>query len=215
MRISELSAISCVPLPTIKYYLREGLLQPGILTARNRAEYEESHLHRLRLIRVLREVGGLGIASVRAVVEAVADEGLPMHDLLGLAHHALGPPADSGRLPSDVTEARLEVDGFLADLGWLVSPQAPSRRTLANALVALRRLGREGGVDVFRPYADLADGLAGRELQTVPTMASRADAIESVVVGTVVFEAALIALRRLAQEHHSARKFARTFTDCS
>lgn len=35
--------------------------------------------------------------------------------------------------------------------------------------------------------------------------------MEAVVVGTVVFEAALVALRRLAQEHHSARRFAADF----
>lgn len=35
---------------------------------------------------------------------------------------------------------------------------------------------------------------------------SRIAAIESLVVGTVVFEAVLVALRRLAQEHHSARR---------
>jgi len=209
LRISELSRSSGVPVPTIKYYLREGLLPSGTPMARNQADYGEDHHHRLRLIRVLMEVGGLGVASVRRVVEAIGNERLPIHQVLGVAHHALGPPLDTGPVPEDVALARSEVDGFLADLGWKVSEEAPARRPLADALVALRRLGLGYDVDAFRPYANLADELAGWEFGQVRAGTSRADAVESAIVGTVVFEAALTALRRLAQEHHSATRFGR------
>ena len=207
MRISELSRASGVPIPTIKYYLREGLLTAGEPTARNQAEYGELHLHQLRLIRVLIDVGGLGIAAVRAVLTAIADERLSAHEMLGVAHYALGPPPDRGPVPDDVARARKEVDEFVATLGWQVCDDAPARRKLADALVALRRLGREVGPDVFTPYAELADELAGRELARMPVHAPRADLVEHAVVGTVVFEAALVALRMLAQEHHSSRRF--------
>ena len=53
MRIAELSRDSGVPVPTIKYYVREGLLPPGELTSPNQAQYDASHLRRLRLIRAL------------------------------------------------------------------------------------------------------------------------------------------------------------------
>lgn len=82
MRISELSHASGVSIPTIKYYLREGLLQPGSRSAPNQAQYDQGHIHRLRLIRVLMDVGGLGVAGVRSTLEAIADERLPMHGLL-------------------------------------------------------------------------------------------------------------------------------------
>ena len=49
MRIAELSRQSGVPVPTIKYYLREGLLPAGELTSPNQASYGETHLRRLRL----------------------------------------------------------------------------------------------------------------------------------------------------------------------
>ncbi|HSH23558.1 MAG TPA: MerR family transcriptional regulator [Acidimicrobiales bacterium] len=206
MKISALSTSTGVPVPTIKYYLREGLLEPGRQTAPNQADYGDAHAHRLRLIRVLIEVGGLGVASVRAVLDAIADAELPVHDLLGVAHQVLGPPPDHGPAPRDVAEARAEVDAFLVEQGWRIDAVHPARRALADALVALRRLGRDVGVEVFRPYAEVADRLAAQELRTVPP-ASRADAVEAVVVGTVVFEAALMALRRLAQAHHSALRF--------
>lgn len=204
MRISELSRVTGVPLPTVKYYLREGLLQPGTATAANQAEYGDEHVHRLRLVRALREVGDLGITEVRAVLEAAADERLSLHEVLGVAHHALGPRADPAPPAPDLARARDDVDRLLAGLGWRVSPAAPARRLLADALVALRRLGRDVPAEVFAPYAEAADRLAASELGGVARADDREDAVEQAVVGTVVFEAALGALRRLAQEHHSA-----------
>jgi len=67
MRIGELARRSGVSIPTIKYYLREGLLPPGAATAPNQASYGEEHLHRLRLIRALLDVGGLTVAAAREV----------------------------------------------------------------------------------------------------------------------------------------------------
>ncbi len=208
MRISQLSRASGVPVPTIKYYLREGLLPAGEATARNQAEYGDLHLHRLRLIRVLVEVGGLGIAAVRDVLMAIADERLSAHHMLGVAHYALGPPPDRGPVPDDVATARKEVDEFVAARGWQVCEDAPSRRKVADVLVALRRLGRDADASVFTPYADAADELAAGELAKMPVDAPRAVLVEQAVVGTVVFEAALGALRMLAQEHHSSMRFA-------
>lgn len=208
LRISELSRASGVPIPTIKWYLREGFLPPGQPTARNQADYGEAHLHRLRLVRALVEVGGLSTPAVRAVLDAIDDAELPLHHLLGVAHHALGPAPDARPVPEDSARARAEVDRFLADLGWSVSPRAPARRALADALAALWRLGRDTGPEAFAPHAEAADRLAAQELERIPRDATRAAAVERAVVGTVVFEAALVALRRLALEHHSARRAA-------
>jgi DNA-binding transcriptional MerR regulator len=207
VRISELSRASGVPVPTIKYYLREGLLPPGSPTAPNQADYGDAHLHRLRLVRALMEVGGLGVAAVRAVLDAIADDRLPTGAVVGLAHRALGPPPDAGPVDEEVARARAEVDHFLDELGWRVSRDAPARRALADALVALWRLGRDATAEVFRPYAMAADELAADELASVPTGRPRAETVERVVVGTVVYEAALSALRRLAQAHHAATRF--------
>ena len=207
MRISELSRASGVPLPTIKYYLREGLLPPGTPTAPNQADYGEAHLHRLRLVRALMEVGGLGVAAVRAVLDAVADQRLPTGAVVAVAHRALGPPPGAGPVGEDAVRARAEVDRFVAELGWRVAPDAPARRALADALLALWRLGRDVDAEVFRRYAKVADKLAAYELATIPAAAPRAQAVEQAVVGTVVFEAALTALRRLAQAHHAAARF--------
>jgi DNA-binding transcriptional MerR regulator len=208
MRISELSRASGVSIPTIKFYLRENLLPQGTPTARTQADYSEGHLRRLRLIQTLTGIGGLRLRDVRGVLQAIDDQELGTHELLGTVHHTLGPHPDGKPTPDEV-QAMSEIDRFLADLGWRVSQEAPARRTLARALTTLRRMGRDADAGVFEPYARVADELADREVATVSPTGSRTEAVEGAVVGTVVFEAALVALRRLAQEHHSALRFVR------
>lgn len=209
MRISELSRATGVSVPAIKFYLREAILPPGRRTAANQAEYDESHVHRLRLIRALVEVGGLPLATVRDVLRAVEDPGVPMHEALGIAHRALAPHLGD-RDDAAVGQARVDVDAFMERLGWEVSPDAPGRDELAVALATLRRLGwPNADTRLFEHYARAADRLAAREVErTTPPGATRAEMMERVVVGTVVFDAVLSALRRLAQEHRSAVRLA-------
>ena len=204
MRISELSRVAGVPVATIKYYQREGLLFPGKATAPNQADYSDAHVHRLRVVKALTDVRGLAIAQVRRVVGAIDDEDMPMHHMLGIAQYALGPPEDHSPVPADVSAARTDVDRFLTDRGWRIHPAAPGRRALADALVALRGLGRDANAEVFAPYAEAAERVTQREIADAEEGASRADVVEAMVVGTVVFEAALATLRRLAHEHYSS-----------
>ena len=75
MKISELSAGTDVPVATLKYYLREGLLQPGEALSRTSASYGDDHVERVRLIRALTGVGGLSLATTRQVLEVIADPG--------------------------------------------------------------------------------------------------------------------------------------------
>jgi DNA-binding transcriptional MerR regulator len=213
MRISELSRASGVPIPTLKYYLRERLLPAGTQTAPNQADYSDEHVRRLRLIRVLTEVGGLSLREVGAVLDAIDDDSRSTHELLGVAHRALGPHSQGEYGRADFEKARTEVDRFLAELGWRVGAEAPAREVLAGALVTLWRMGRRTDVRAFEPYARAVEGLAAREVGTVEVPASRAELIEGLVIGTVVFEAALVALRRLAQEHHSFLRFAGKHSD--
>jgi len=208
MRISELARQAEISVATVKYYLREGLLQGGVVTGPNQASYDADHLHRLRLIRALREVGGLEIRAIRAVVAAIEDEGLSRHELLGVAQRALDTgPHDRSPSP-EVDDARRAVDEFIAGLGWNVATDAPGRRELTDALVALARIGRHGGTALFRPYAAAADAMAAWEVRTIPTGEQRSEAVEQLVVSTVVFEAVFAALRRLAHEHHSSLRYA-------
>lgn len=207
MRMSELSAASGVSVATIKYYLREGLLAPGASVRAKQADYSDGHLHRLRLIRALADLGDVPVADIRRVLAAIDDPTLSTHDVLGAAHRAVARQPDA--VPwRELDGARASVDGFLERLGWRVSKEAPGRHELARALATLRRLGWEVDAGAFERYANVADDLASWELKRTPEHEDRQRTVEAIVVGTVVFEAVLNALRRLAQEHHSAIRFA-------
>ena len=206
MRISELARAGGVSVATATFYLREGLLPPGRLTAANQADYGPEHLHRLRLVRVMLEVGRMPLSSVREVVAALEDPALSLHDLLAVAHRSLALPriADGEADPAAVAE----VDAVLDRLGWRVADDSPARRDLAGSVAALHRLGWSVGADVLEPYARAADSVAEREVEYVGEATSRVESVERLVVGTVVFEAVLAALRRLAEERHSWRRLA-------
>jgi hypothetical protein len=64
--------------------------------------------------------------------------------------------------------------------------------------------------DIFAPYADAAEPLARFELDTIETGRGVEDTVGQVIIGTVVFEQALLALRRLAEEHFSGERFGRS-----
>ncbi|WP_327086629.1 MerR family transcriptional regulator [Nonomuraea sp. NBC_01738] len=203
MRISELSAESGVALPTIKYYLREGLLHPGEQLAATRADYDASHLRRLRLIRALLEVGRLPVASIKKVIRVVDDTSASVHEMLGTAHYALGPPVE--REPGPEWEAaRREADDLVEALGWQVLPQAPARDELAQTLFRMRQLGLPTDLSA---YAEAAFKLVSEtEMGTVPFDGPRDAAVEAVVLGTVLYGRAFDALRRLAQESETSRR---------
>lgn len=205
MRISDLSRESGVPIPTIKFYLREGLLPPGEPTGRNQARYDQHHVRRLHLVRVLVDVGGLSLAAVRGVLASIDRPEAAMHDVLAAAHTALR--HDDVGADSRLSVARAETDAWLASTGWSLDPDSPGRDDLAATLLALRQLGWAVGPEVFERYRVAADGLAEAEIDFVARRADRMAAVEATVIGTVVFERALAALRRLAQEHHSRRRF--------
>src|SRR4051812_22378331 len=109
MRVGELSRRSGVPIPTIKYYLREGLLPPGAATAANQADYSEEHLRRLQLIRALIDVGGVSVAAARDVVAALGTHADDPLELLGAAQSAVAPRHRPDRETADWHAARQRV----------------------------------------------------------------------------------------------------------
>jgi DNA-binding transcriptional MerR regulator len=203
MRISELARDTGVSVPTLKYYIREGLLPSGAATAPKRADYGADHVRRLRLIRTLREIGGLDIGRIKRIIAAIEDESLSRHQVFGVVERARAGDVPEPASP-EATASRVEVDRFIEELGWRVRPDAAGRRELADALTALRGLGREHGAEVFRPYAEAADRMAAREVGSIAEAEPHGTAVERMVVGTVVFGAVFAALRRLAHEHHSS-----------
>lgn len=218
MRISELSRRSGVSIPTIKYYLRDGLLPAGRPTAANQAEYDEDHVRRLRLIRSLIGVRGLSVSATKDVLAAVDEQQGDMHLLLGLVLGALpversgGPPRRDGAAEpagagAAAGDAAGDVAALTAEMGWKTSPNPPAAQVVAETLETMRALGVDYDWRSLVPYAELADRAARLDLDQLPDAGDPLQQAERAVLLTVLLEPALLALRRLAQEHHSALRF--------
>ncbi|WP_405966733.1 MerR family transcriptional regulator [Streptomyces sp. NBC_00015] len=202
MRISELSRHSGVSVTTIKYYLREGLLQPGRQTAATQAEYDDQHLRRLRLIRALTGVRGLSVGTTREVLDALAEHAGDTHRLLGLALGSLRVDDE----PAEETPEAAEVAALVEELGWDVHESAPARATLAETLSSLRSLGVPLDRRTLLPYARLAERTATLDLDQLDGLTDPLETAERALLLTVLLEPALMALRRMAQENESARR---------
>jgi DNA-binding transcriptional MerR regulator len=207
MRISELSDRSGLTVQTIKFYLREGLLPKGTATSATRADYDDRHLRRLRLIRALREVGDLPVAAITRIVNALDDEKISLRDLVGTAQHALGPHVPPNADGPAWRAAKQDVDSLVAELGWRAGPDAPARDLLAQTFVALRGLGFPIVLSELRPYIDAAAAISAHEAGQLTADAPRERALLGTLVTTVLYEQVLIALHRLAQEDAAARRF--------
>lgn len=194
MRMAELSGRSGVPIPTIKFYLREGLLAPGVRTSPNQADYADTHVRRLALIRALLDVGGLSVATTRTVLDRLDDPDADPDVSLGKVQYSLTSPATAD------ADALARVDDLIRRLGWQVRAANPARISLADALTALGRLGRDDVLAALDRYADAVHAVADVDVALVVGRPTPDDQAETMVVAMVLGDALLAALRRLAQE---------------
>jgi DNA-binding transcriptional MerR regulator len=207
MRISDLAARSGVSAASIKWYAREGLLPAGERTGYNQTEYGEAHLARLRLIRSLIEVGGLSVAAARDVLAAADDPDHPFGNTLGIAQASLPRPASP-----PTAESVQAVHDAAAELGWQVFDGNPGVPAAAAVLDRFHELGRSDLVAVLPGYARAAEIVAAADLDCITTSVAtdRATAAQTVVVGTVLGDALLAGLRRIAQSNEAHRRFGPT-----
>ncbi|SMD24780.1 MerR family transcriptional regulator [Lentzea albidocapillata] len=197
MRVGELSKRSGVAVPTIKYYLREGLLPAGVLTSPNQAHYDDEHLRRLRLVRALIDVGGLSIASVRDVLAAIDTRDESLHNKLGAVQEAISQPGTVELDPLAIAD----VQAFFARHGETECAdvtQSNVTHMLAAALSSGRSIGHDQIRDLLDPYLEGLKIIAQADLEYVVRHTSPDDVIESMVVGTLIGDTVLKALRRLA-----------------
>lgn len=222
MRMSELSSRSGVAVPTIKFYLREGLLPAGERLHPNQSSYTDAHVERLRLVRALGDVGGLPIAAIVAVLAAVDDPEMPLAWKFWIAQRAISrsllePVELSGRTtpPVEATSpdavvagpGREAVEKLRTELGWTVDDNNPGRAMAVTVLDAYAQLGHEELFTVLPEYARAALIVAGADLDTVALQSAAPSMAEVVVVGTVLGDGLFAGLRRMAQEHVSRVRY--------
>ena len=216
VRMSELSAATGVTVPTLKFYLRERLLHTGQRTSPNQANYDQSHVERVRLVRALIDVGGVSVARARDIIAALENDAMPLSSVFGVAQRAVSPaggalsdPADeatSAAFAADTPGGRLILD-LCRRRGWSVHSSNPGLAQAARVLDTYSALGHDRLHAVLDDYAEAADRVAGADLAAVASAPDRDEMTNVVVVGTVLGDSLLAGLRRIAQEAESFRHF--------
>lgn len=200
MRISALAAASGLPIATVKFYLREGLLHPGVATSATQATYDDSHVRRLRLIRALTGPVGLSVQQARTILQLIDDPGEDLYSTLGRAVSALPPAVDeaSGDDHDPYPRARAALEA----LGQVYDPRFAAVAQLESALAATEAAGMPISHDRLQEYGRRLREIAAYDLERMPQEPHAA--VEYTVLGTALYEPVILALRRLAHQDVAA-----------
>ena len=201
MRISALAQATGLPVATVKYYLREGLLQPGVATSATQANYDESHVRRIRLIRALTGPVGLSVQQTRTILGLIDDPGDDLYETLGRAVSALPPPADEASVgdPDPFPRARAALEA----LGQVYDPRFAAVAQLETALAAVEDAGMPLSEPRLLEYGRQLREVAEYDLERMPQEPHAA--VEYTVLGTALYEPVMLALLRLAHQDVAAR----------
>ena len=177
LRMGELAEASGVPAPTIKHYLREGLLPEPVKTSRNMAYYPPEFVDRIRLIKRLQEERFMPLKAIRSVLD---DDPERATALLELEDRILDRALVGERARTSAAEVRKrygvpkEVLDRLEELE-ILSPNSrgysPSDVTIIEAISRFRAGGYDEQIgftvyDTLR-YKTALEGLVREEIDMV------------------------------------------------
>jgi DNA-binding transcriptional MerR regulator len=169
LRMRELAAASGVPAPTIKHYLREGLLPEPVKTSRNMAYYPPEFVERIKLIKRLQEERFLPLKAIKNVLDEDPDRAAAM---LELGDQILDRALAGERSRTSAAEVRKrygvpkEVLDRLAEIGVLTPNRrgyTPSDVTIIEAISRFRAGGYDEQIG-FTVYDTLRYKAALEEL---------------------------------------------------
>ncbi len=169
LRMRELAEASGVPAPTIKHYLREGLLPEPVKTSRNMAYYPPEFVDRIKLIKRLQEERFLPLKAIKTVLDEDPDRAEAM---LALGDQILDRALAGERSRTSAAEVRKrygvpkEVLDRLAELEVLTPNSrgySPSDVTIIEAISRFRAGGYDEQIG-FTVYDTLRYKAALEEL---------------------------------------------------
>ena len=149
LRMRELAAASGVPGPTIKHYLREGLLPEPVKTSRNMAYYPLEFVERIKLIKRLQEERFMPLKAIKNVLDEDPDRAKAM---LELGDQILDRALAGERSRTSAAEVRKrygvpkEVLDRLAEIGVLTPNSRGYTPSDVQIIEAISRF-RAGGYD--------------------------------------------------------------------
>ena len=203
MRMAALSKATGVPVATIKFYLREGLLPAGERTSPNQSQYDGRHVHRLGLVRGLTEIGGLPLATVAEILSAIDDPSLPLDKVFSVLQRTA--PRPSTNVEGRDSPVSLDmIDILMHDRGWDCPHNDGHRHAAADLLTTMRRLNLNTTPTTLDVYATAAQLVAQVDKDGLGTRPSREQLIETLAIATILGDALLATFRRMAQTALSA-----------
>ena len=231
-KISDVSRETGVPVGTIKFYIREGLLPgPTVKTGRNMAYYDRRFIDRTRCIRELQQKRFLPLGVIKAIMDGDTDVISPREiatllSLEGRLYEAVHYGPDPVPVPRADVAARFGLDDehvqLCIDLGLL----NPTRRgqgqqfegddiLVLESLAAMREAGFHDQLIPIRSalpvYVEALDALARQELRLftrgVSANVDEARAAELALAGVRIVEQFILLVRRkrLLQALHELR----------
>jgi DNA-binding transcriptional MerR regulator len=203
MRISEAADRGGVSQATLKYYIREGLVHEGTRIATNQTVYDESHVKRVRLVRALIETGGLSIAEAGRVLAAVDEHPDAPAYAFEAAQHAMG----AGHQDAGSASARERIRHLAGSQGWTYTDQNPGIPMAARVLDGFDSIDFPLPDDYLVGYAAAAQELARADILALQSRHDTESVTELMVAGTVLGDALIAGLRRIAQENESAAAY--------
>jgi DNA-binding transcriptional MerR regulator len=203
MRLGELSEQTGISPASIKFYLREGLLDAGERINPTRAAYGEKHVQRLQMIQVLRTSIGLGLEDIRRIIDASAGADTSQEQRLALLETlqsvVLG--LEAGK-PGGSTAG----DGLIRDMKW-PDVRSDARDAVDRQLTAMEALGAAVEPRTLAAYARAADAIADAQLSYSDTQGSVEDLIITAAIGMHTHTQLIVKLVGLAQASHSIRRY--------
>jgi len=177
LRMGELAEASGVPVPTIKHYLREGLLPEPVKTSRNMSWYPPEFVDRIKLIKQLQEERFMPLKAIKSVLDEDPERA---RALVELEDRILDRALAGERSRTSAAEARAsygvpkEVLDRLAELD-ILSPNSrgytPSDVKIIEAISRFRAGGydEEIGFTVYDTlrYKDALEELVRQEVDVV------------------------------------------------
>ncbi|GAA1617264.1 MULTISPECIES: MerR family transcriptional regulator [Brevibacterium] len=224
MKLSELARRTEVSPASIKYYLRLGVLNPGLKRNATTATYTEAHVHRLALITWLRRELDLPLAAITDLTSAIDDETVSNLELMGLcqrtANHpgvadtvgtdAADPPVSDTRSSSeqpprgDADDSDAAVRSALAALDWPdVSPT--SRTAVATALADLAAAGYTVDADTVLLHARALEEIARTNTLPISDDLTRDEIALAVIRGITLHNRLLVSMSGLVHAAMSAQ----------
>jgi DNA-binding transcriptional MerR regulator len=196
MKLSALADRTGVPTPTIKFWLREGLVPRAPLKNERTAVYGPEHVERVVLIKVLREEFDAPLSSIRQLTGAI-DAGERI-DLVLERCQSIATAAWLAEAPS-APDARhhASVDALCEQVGWPILPTL-ARDQLAVTLGSVERLGLPFTAEYLARCARALEPVATADLDTVTRDGSVDVIATSTLLNARAQVAVLVAVNQLA-----------------